>query len=348
MDVLITGAGGRIGSQVARRLSADGHRIRAMDLQRSAEIDELATLGAEIVLGGLGDRTLLAQACDGVDAVVHTGAALSSAGPSDDLLVEANVVGTYHLLDAVRSRAPGIRRFVYLSSDAVYWAGGSTPAAALPVDEHLRRAAGSVYGATKVAAEQLTTAFLHSYGIPTVIARPTATAAPAELITPASVFGRRWFTGGALAWAAGRAAPTPAEQDVRRLLGECGARNDDLFLQVDTAGASTVSMINDSRDVADGICRMLEPPQAVGHAFNLGSTEFSDAALVGHVAQRLGRTVHTIAPARLRPSWYLSSAKARSLLGYQPQHTVFDMVDEALVCTDEAASNPTQHFGESR
>lgn len=330
MDVLITGAGGRIGSQVARQLLAGGHRVRGLDVARGPVVDELETLGARVFVGGLGDRQLLAQACADVDAVVHTGAVLSSHGQPDDLLIDANIVGTYTLLTAVRDHAPALRRFVNLSSDAVYWTGGGVAPAALPVDEHFPRTAGSVYGATKVAAEQLCWSFLHTYGVPVVIARPTATAAPAELITPGSVFGRRWFAGGALDWWASRPSLPPADEELRRLLRDSGAAPDDLFVPVDAEGRASVSMTNDTRDVAAGLCLMLEVPEAVGEAFNLGSTEHSDAELVRHLGERLGRRVHEIVHPDKRPSWYVSSLKARSVLGYRPRHDVFAMVDEAL------------------
>lgn len=329
MDVLITGAGGRIGSQVAQRLLAGGHRVRALDVVRGAVVDELAGLGARVFIGGLTDRRLLADACADVDAVVHTGAVLSSHGQPDDLVVEVNIAGTYTLLTAARDHAPALRRFVNLSSDAVYWTGTTAPAA-LPVDEHFPRTAGSVYGATKVAAEQLCWSFLHTYGVPVVIARPTATAAPAELVRPDSIFGRRWFTGGALDWWASRPSLSPADDELRRLVRESGAAERDLFVPVGTDGRASVSMINDARDVAAGICLMLEVPEAVGEAFNLGSTEHSEAELVRYLGERLGRPVHEIVHDDKRPSWYVSSLKARSLLGYQPQHDVFGMVDEAL------------------
>ena len=49
-----------------------------------------------------------------------------------------------------------------------------------------------------------------------------------------------------------------------------------------------------------------------------------------HVAEGLGLRFVVIPRPHVRPSWYVSSAKARGILGYQPQHTVFTMVDEAV------------------
>lgn len=330
MDVVVTGAGGRIGSQVARALLARGHRIRAVDVVASTTVDDLAEAGAEVFLGPLTDTTMLARACNGADAVVAAGAVLSSHGVADDLLIEANFVGAYNLLVAARDNAPELRRYVNVSSDAVYWGGGPVPAAALPVTEHFPRTGSSVYAATKVGGEQLSTSFLHTYGLPTVTARPTMTAAPAELVSPDSVFGRRWFVGGALHWWDSRPALSEADAAVRRMLAEGGYDEDDLFIVLPPDGTSKLSMINDTRDVAAGICLMLEKAEAVGEAFNLGSTEYSDLALVRHIGERLGRPVHTLTHPDVRPSWYVSSVKARAILGYQPRRDPFSMVDEAL------------------
>ncbi len=330
MDVVITGAGGRIGSQVARALMARGHRIRAVDVVASDAVDGLAAAGAEVFLGSLADTKMLARACAGADAVVAAGAVLSSHGKADDLLIDANFVGAYNLLVAARDNAPRLRRYVNLSSDAVYWGGGPVPAAALPVTEHFPRTGSSVYAATKVGGEQLCTSFLHTYGLPTVTARPTMTAAPIELVTPDSVFGRRWFVGGALRWWDSRPALSSADAAVRQMLADGKFDEDDLFVVLPPDGTPNLSMINDARDVAAGICLMLEKAEAVGHAFNLGSTEYSDLALVRYIGRQLGRTVHTLTHHEVRPSWYVSSVKARAILGYQPRHNPFSMVDEAL------------------
>jgi len=330
MPVVITGAGGRIGSAVANRLLDAGHRIHAIDVVGSPAVDALVARGAAAFIGTLDNTAMLAEALTDADAVVHTGAVLSSHGKSDDLLISTNFVGTYNLLVAARDNAPRLRRFVNFSSDAVYWGGSVPPVDVLPVDEHFPRTGSSVYAATKVGAEQLATSFLHTYGLPTLTIRPTMTAAPSELLVPDSVFGRRWFVGGALRWWDSRATLSSADAEVRDMLRDGDIGLDDLFVVIDPDGTSPLTMLNDARDVAAGVCLALDAPDAVGQAFNLGSTEFTERALVDHIAARLGRRVHVLTHPGHRPSWYISSLKARSVLGYRPQHDVFSMVDEAL------------------
>jgi nucleoside-diphosphate-sugar epimerase len=84
------------------------------------------------------------------------------------------------------------------------------------------------------------------------------------------------------------------------------------------------------RDVARGCVRVLEVPAAIGEAFNLGGTA-PFAELGFHLAERLRMTCVTARLPIARVPWYISSAKARGILGYTPRHTVFSMVDEATV-----------------
>lgn len=335
MDVVISGAGGRMGSQVARQLLDEGHRVRALDVARGSAIDELEGRGATFFHGAFDETALLARACEGADAVVHTGAVLSSHGRPDDMVIQANLVGTYNLLVAARDHAPELKRFIYVSSDAVYWKSATTGSAALPITEHFPRVAGTVYGATKVGAEQMATAFLESYGVPTSVARPTMTTVPAELIDPDSVFGRRWFVGGALRWWNSRPALSKLEADFVRVLRESGAGQDDMFVVVRPGGEPGLTMLNDSRDVAAGLRLMIDAPSVVGEAFNLGSREISELVLVQTIAERMGRRLHRFEHAIARPSWYVSSVKAAQVFGYQVRHTPLEMVDEALAARSD-------------
>ena len=56
-----------------------------------------------------------------MDAVFHLAGALTSRGCTDEAFIRVNIQGTFHLLKAVRERAPALAHFVYASSDAVYF-----------------------------------------------------------------------------------------------------------------------------------------------------------------------------------------------------------------------------------
>ena len=71
MKILVTGGGGFLGRYIVRQLRRDGHAVRAF--QRSDHSD-LAAEGVEVVSGSLLDKEGLAEALQGVEAVVHTAA----------------------------------------------------------------------------------------------------------------------------------------------------------------------------------------------------------------------------------------------------------------------------------
>lgn len=337
MEILVTGAAGRIGRPLVERLAAEGHQVRALVAPGDALGERLRDLaGVTPIEQDLVGEQDLDAAVEGVDAVVHLAAALTTHEVPDERFVTVNVGGTFRLLQAVVRRAAGLRRFVLVSSDAVYWTGGDVAPAYLPIDESHPIRPGSVYGASKVAAEELCRAFQHSYGVPFAVMRPTATAEPTELIDPNSVFGRRWFVGAALRWLARRPRPSEAEAELAATLASLDADDRTLFSLVAPDGTPSLSMIGDPRDAARALSAMIDADEAVGEAFNVGPiAPHSDDVLVQHLGARLSLPVVEVRSRSVRPSWFISSAKARSVLGHTTERTVLDMVDEAVIARSE-------------
>lgn len=330
MDVLITGAGGRIGSHLARVLRAEGHEVRGLGL---AGDEGLATLAAQIDIsvyeGNLTDPDSLIPAVADVDAICHLAAALTTHDVADDLFVDVNYNGTYNLLVAAREHAPDISRFVYTSSDAVYWPALTGKPLYLPVDEWHPLMAGSIYGATKVGAEAMCRAFSRTYGIPFAVMRPTATASPSELVDPESPFGRRWFLSSVLR-RLDETATTDKDGELLAKLRDAAGNQERILLLTDTDGGASSTMITDARDVARAMRAMIDTPEAVGEAFNVGpAAPHSERVFVTALSEALEMDVVEISHEGIRPSWYVSSGKARQVLGYQPRYTVFDMIAEA-------------------
>ncbi|GAB3546445.1 NAD-dependent epimerase/dehydratase family protein [Arthrobacter tumbae] len=144
MKVLVTGASGMLGGAVASLLLRDGFEVRTFQRRASG------VRGAEDLAGDLTDRSALARAVAGVDAVIHLAAKVSVSGKPDDFH-RINVLGTADLLAA--SRSAGVQKFVYVSSPSVAHTGRSlVGASAGPAEpEHAR---GS-YARTKAQAEIL-------------------------------------------------------------------------------------------------------------------------------------------------------------------------------------------------
>ena len=330
MDILITGAGGRIGSRLARVLVAEGHRVRGFGVPADPGLAALGD-GVEIFHGDLTDRSSLVDAVSGVDAICHLAAALTTHEAEDDVFVAVNLGGTYNLLSAAKEHAPDISRFVYTSSDAVYWPALTNRPLYLPIDESHPLLAGSVYGATKVGAEAMCGAFWRSYGIPYAVMRPTATASPHELVDPASPFGRRWFVSSAIARLERMAARSSGDEVLLTRLKEVDDGTTKLFVPTAPSGEASLSMLTHPEDVARAMRAMIDTPEAVGEAFNVGpDAPHSERVVVRRLADRLGVEMVEIPHDSVRPSWYVTSGKAKGILGYQPEYSVFDMIDIAV------------------
>ena len=348
--MLVTGAAGRIGAHLTRALVGAGHRVRGFVLPNDPRARFIAGPNVELVEGRLEDRAAVERAATGVEAVYHLGAALTSRGNTDDEFFEFNLRGTYNLLTAVRAYAPGCQRFAFGSSDAVYWNGGTSPARFLPVDESYPRAPGTVYGASKLAAEELCLAFWRGFGVPATILRFGATSDASEILDPRGTFGPYLYLRSAIrALTPGREAgtarlvpsdPRGASAEQMEALGILQALDDGtdkLLIQADLHGQPVVRQLNDARDVAEGILPVLERAEAVGETFNIGArAPFSSAELINYVAAKTGLPAVTARLPTARAPWYISSAKAQAMLGYRPTRSIFDMVDEALAASAPA------------
>jgi len=331
MHILVTGATGRIGAHLTRLLIQEGHTVRAFALPDDSRIALITMPGVEFVYGRLEDTASIAEAVKGVEAVYHLAGALTSRGNTDEEFFEINLRGTFNMLMAIRDAGPQIKRFIYASSDAVYHSGASSNACFLPVDETHPRLAGTIYGASKVGAEELCLSFMRGFGIPITILRFGATADAAELIEPQSVFARWLFLQEAINFFETLPAPSPPQLETLAILKSLDKGTESLVIMADEAGNPGIREWGDARDVAAGCVQALIPEAAIGEAFNLGSVaSFSSSELVEYLAAKLNLPHVTAKLSTTRRAWYLSSAKAHGVFGYAPRYTIFDMVDEAL------------------
>lgn len=119
MKVLITGATGKVGSRLSRRLAQRGDEVRALvrDPNKAAELRDARI---ELSTGDLLDPASLATAVSGIDAVVHCAAFFRGATPEQAHAV--NDLGTQHLASA--ARAASVKRFVFTSTGLVYGPNG--------------------------------------------------------------------------------------------------------------------------------------------------------------------------------------------------------------------------------
>ena len=177
--VLITGAGGFIGSHLWSRLVEEGAQVgvllRYSSLPPHQRFPQKLLERTQVHRGDITDRDLLDRAMDGAEVVFHLAALVgipySYECPAETFRVNAG--GALALLEAARSACPG--RVVMTSTSEVY---GSAQQVPMPEDHPL--CAQSPYAASKIAADQLALAWHRSFGTPVAVLRPFNTYGPGQ------------------------------------------------------------------------------------------------------------------------------------------------------------------------
>ena len=292
--VLVTGAGGFIGSHLAETLAREGARVRAFVRYSSwgswGWLDE-SPLRAEleVLAGDLRDPETLAPALHGVEVVFHLAAliAIPYSYVTPLAYVRTNVEGTVNLLEA--ARAAGAARVVHSSTSEVY---GS--ARRVPIDEQHPLQGQSPYAASKIGADKLAESFYRSYEQPIAIVRPFNTYGPrqsARAVIPAII--------------------TQALAGRPVQLGALSPTRDFTFVA----------------DTVRGFMLAGETPRAVGRTINLGAgQEIAIGDLARLIGTLLGREIAIVHDeSRDRPQQSeverlcSDNRLARELLGWSPQ-----------------------------
>jgi dTDP-glucose 4,6-dehydratase len=293
--VLVTGAGGFIGSHLVDALVRSGADVRAFVRYTSRSDDGwLADLAPEVFAevevfrGDLVNPEAVTGALDGRERVFHLGALIpipySYRHPRE--FVAANVTGTLNVLEA--ARRADVARVVHTSTSEVY----GTPLD-VPVPETARLHAQSPYAASKVAADQLAGSYHASFGVPVVTVRPFNTYGPRQ--------------------SARAVIPTIVTQALARgeiELGALAPTRDFLFVG----------------DTVRGFLAAADAAGVDGEAINLGTgREISIGALVRLILDELQLDLPVReASERLRPAdseverLLADAAKASALLGWEP------------------------------
>jgi len=167
-DVLITGAGGFIGAELVRVFLAAGHRVRAGDLA-GVDLSALVALGAEPVPCDVTDADGLREAARDAEVVVHN-AGVFDLGADPERLWAVNAGGSR--LAAEAAAAGGARRFVQVSSTAVYGRG------VRDAREDAPKRPAHDYDCSKWAGEQHAVATCARHDLPCAVVRPTLVYGP--------------------------------------------------------------------------------------------------------------------------------------------------------------------------
>jgi NAD dependent epimerase/dehydratase len=300
VTILVTGAGGFIGSHVTELLVREGHRVRALARYNGrGEIGHLRSLPAELFdrleirMGDIGDSFLMRDLVEGCDSVLHLAALIgipySYVAPASYLAT--NVSGTLNVLEACRQAK--VRRVIVTSTSEVYGTALYTP-----IDEKHPVQGQSPYSASKIAADKLAESYFRSFDVPVVTLRPFNTYGPRQ--------------------SARAVIPTilvQALSGAREIeLGNLEPRRDLTFV-TDTAYAYLLA---------------LTAPDIEGETIHFGQGEAFSIGQIAAVCLKIAGSQAAIVSAerRLRPEksevglLLCDSARAQKLLGWAPQISV--------------------------
>jgi CDP-glucose 4,6-dehydratase len=297
--VFVTGATGLLGSWLVDELSRRGAEVVCLlrDWVPGTHFAR-SDLGARttVVHGDLADHALLVRALNEyeIDSVFHLGAQtiVGVAARHPLSTFEANVRGTWNLLEAARACGPRIQRIIVASSDKAY---GQQPV--LPYTEETALEGRFPYDVSKSCADLITLSYFHTYRLPVAITRC------------GNLFG-----GGDLNF--NRLVPgtiRSAYRDESPIIRSNGRYVREYFYVRDAVDAYLA--------LGDRV------PELAGHAFNFGSGEtLTVLAMVDRILAAMGKT--SLQPAILNeavheiPEQALDCTKAERVLGWTPRHRV--------------------------
>ncbi len=293
--VLVTGAGGFIGSHLVAALVERGASVRALirytsrgDRGALAWLDGELGDDVEVVLGDVRDAESVAAATAGTDVVLHLAAQIaipySYVNPRD--FFETNVLGTFNVARAALDH--DVSRVVHTSTSEVYGT-----AQTVPITEDHPLETQSPYAASKLGADKLIDSFHRSFDLPATVLRPFNTYGPhqsARAVIPTII--TQALAGGVVR------------------LGSLDPRRDMTFVT----------------DTAAGFIAAAESDAALGRTVQLGTgTDHSIGEIVTTVGEIIGRELEVeLDEQRVRPPesevmrLISSPALAHELMGWEP------------------------------
>jgi dTDP-glucose 4,6-dehydratase len=293
-NVLITGAGGFIGSHLAERLVREGAKVTAL-----VHYNALGSNGwldsspfkkeMKIVAGDICDPGFMHSIIEGQEIVFHLAAliAIPYSYVAPESYVRTNVVGTLNVLQA--ARRCGVERVLHTSTSEVYGT-----ALYVPIDEKHPLQGQSPYSASKIGADKMAESFYLSFDTPVVTVRPFNTFGPRQ--------------------SARAVIPT-------------------ILSQILTKGEVKLGSLTPTRDLnyvdntVDGYMAAGLNPAAIGRTISFGSgCEISIGALAALIAKIVEKDVPIVVDEqRLRPSkseverLLADNSLASALLSWSPE-----------------------------
>jgi NAD dependent epimerase/dehydratase len=297
--VLVTGAGGFIGSHLTEELLDRGAEVTAMIRYTSRSdwgnlefLDNDKKAAVHVVAGNIEDSVFVARQVKEKDVIFHLAALIaipySYAAPLS--YIRTNVEGTLNVLEAARDFS--VEKIVHTSTSETYGTALYTP-----IDERHPLQGQSPYSASKIGADKVAESYYLSFGLPVATIRPFNTYGPrqsARAVIPAII------------------TQALTQNEIR--LGALDPVRDLTYV----------------KDIVQGFIRVAEVEQTIGETVNVG---FGKGITIGELAETILSLMRCEKPLmqdtrRLRPSksevytLICENTKARNMLGWEPRHSL--------------------------
>lgn len=296
-NVLITGAGGFIGSHLTEKLSSCGYKVRAFVHYNSRNswgwLDSLAVKERiEVISGDIRDIDIVRYAMRDVEMVFHLAALIGipHSYNSPEAYVDTNIKGTLNILQSAVDC--GVKRVVLTSTSEIYGTAQFVPITELhPINPQ------SPYAASKSAADLLGISFYKSFDLPVAIVRPFNTFGPRQ--------------------SARAVIPTIITQ----ILAGCK--------RIKLGALDTTRDFTYIEDIVKGFINAAKSKRAIGQVVNLGNrSEISICDLVNLIAKLMGADITIQEEAkRKRPEksevdrLMADNSKAKKILKWAPEYS---------------------------
>jgi nucleoside-diphosphate-sugar epimerase len=170
VKAFVTGATGFVGSHLVEALVKDGHEVACLVRNPAKASRVLGKRPVRMIAGSLFTPSALDQGCGGADVIVHVAGLIAARSRQEFHAVNAGA--TARLVETAHRVAPGLRRFIYVSSLS---AAGPT-SRGRPLDESQPPRPVSEYGRSKLAGEDV----VRSGAVPWTIVRPPTVYGPGD------------------------------------------------------------------------------------------------------------------------------------------------------------------------
>jgi UDP-glucose 4-epimerase len=299
-NVLVTGGGGFIGSNLAEELSKNNN-VSIIDNLSTGKRNYIQDFKADFIEGSITDLNTLKMACKDMDYVFHL-AALASVPRSvkePKIVNEVNITGTVNVLIAAKDL--NVKKVVFASSSSVY---GDTPT--LPKVETMQPNPLSPYAVSKLSGEYYCKVFYKVYGLPTTSLRFF------------NVYGPRQDPSSEYAAVIPKFIQLVSENKSPVIFGDGTQTRDFTFV----------------KDVVKALILSAESEKANGEVINIaGGKRISIKELAGKITQMMGKDIpyeySDKRPGDIEHS-LADISKASSLIGFMPTYSLEKGLEETI------------------